>query len=119
MKKIWEMASLKAKIALSLSLVSLISAIVGCFVLKSEMRIVCWACLIIIWVINYWIITEENIKLMKEQFVKDYEINSLKWSYKGMGRYINEFKIDELSDIDVRIENELRDIEIRKQHFME
>lgn len=119
MKKIWKMTSLRSKIALTLSLVALIAAIVGCFILKSEMRIVCWGCLIIVWCINYSIVTEENIKLRKEQFAKDYEIDSLKWSYMRMGRYINEFHIDELSDIDFRIENELRDIEIRKQNLME
>lgn len=119
MKKIWKMASLRLKIALSLSLIAIVAAIVGCFVLKSEMKIICWACMIIIYCINYWIVTEENIKLRKALYANDYEIDSLKWSYRGMGRYINEFHIDELSDIDFRIENELRDIEIRKQNFME
>ena len=34
-----------------------------------------------------------------------------------MGSYINDMHIAELSDIDFRIENELRDIEIRKEHL--
>lgn len=119
MKKIWKMASLKSKIALSFYLISIVAAIVGCFFLKSEMRIICWACITIVWSINYLVLLEENNKLRKEQYAKDYEIDSLKWSYMRMGRYIYEFHIDELSDIDFRIENELRDIEIRKQNLME
>ncbi len=116
--KVLKILSKKTKIALSLSLVALIAAIMGFFILKSEMRVICWSCLIIVWVINYWIVTEENIKLRKEQFAKDYEIESLKWSYRDMGRYINNMHIAELSDIDFRIENELRDIEIRKEHLL-
>lgn len=75
--------------------------------------------MIMVWVINYMTVIEENIKLGKEQYVKDYEIDSLKWSYREMGRYINRLQIDELSDIDLRIENELKDIEVKKQNFKE
>lgn len=113
MNKIWEMASLRLKIALLLCIVSFIAAIVGFFVLKSEMRIVCWACLIMVWAINYWIVAEENIKLRKENYLKDYEIIELKHSYRGMGIYIDSLDIDELKDIRLRIENELRDIECK------
>lgn len=117
MRKFWKIISLRSKIALTLSLIALVAAIVGCFILESEMRVIWCACLIVVWVINYWIVIEENIKLRKEQFIKDYEIESLKWSYRGMGRYINDLNIQELSDIDLRIENELRDIEIKKEHI--
>lgn len=117
MRKFWKTISLRIKIALALSLVALIAAIVGCFILKSEMRVICWACLIIVWVIDYWIVAEDNFKLNKEQNAKDYEIESLKWSYRQMGRYINNMHIAELSDIDFRIENELRDIEIKKGYL--
>lgn len=117
MRKFWKMTSLRVKIALALSLVAFVAAIVGCFILTSEMRVICWACLIIVWVIDYWIVTEDNIKLNKERYVKDYEIESLKWSYRQMGRYINNMHIAELSDIDFRIENELRDIEIKKKYL--
>lgn len=117
MRKFWKMVSLKIKIALSLSIVGLIAAVVGMFVLKTEMRFISWSCVILVWAINYWIVIEGNIKLGKEQFAKDYEIESLKWSYRRMGNYINDLHIAELSDIDFRIENELRDIEIRKEHL--
>lgn len=118
MRKIWEITGKRVKVALILCLIALICSTVGLFFLKEELRYVTWV-LLIVWVINYWEIVEENIKLRKEQIAKDYEIDSLKWSYMEMGRYINKFQIDELSDIDFRIENELRDIEIRKQNFME
>ena len=113
MNKIWEMASLRVKIALLLSIVSFIAAIVGFFVLKSEMRIVCWTCLIVVWAINYWIAVEENIKLRKENYLKDYEIIELKYSYRGMGIYINSLDIEELKDIRLRIDNEIRDIDCK------
>lgn len=116
MREFWKIVSLRSKIALTLSLIAFIAAIVGSFTLKSEMRIVTWGCVIVAWIINYSIILEENLKLRKEQHIKNYEIDSLKWSYRTMGRYIEHHKTN-LDDIDVRIENELRDIEIRKKHL--
>ncbi len=73
-----------------------------------------------VWAINYWIITEENIRLRKENHFKDYEITELKYSYRRMGIYIDWLDIEELKDIRLRIENELRDIdckiEMRKEN---
>ena len=73
-----------------------------------------------VWAINYWIITEENISLRKENHFKDYEITELKYSYRRMGIYIDWLDIEELKDIRLRIENELRDIdckiEMRKEN---
>lgn len=117
--KVLKSLSKKAKIAISLSLVALMVALVGCFILKNEMKIICWSCMIMVWVINYMTVIEENIKLKNELFVKDYEIYSLKWSYREMGRYINGLQIDELYDIDFRIENELKDIDIKKSWYEE
>ena len=34
-------------------------------------------------------------------------------------RYINNFKIPELYDLDLRIENEIQDVKVRKEHFAE
>ena len=117
MREFWKKVGLRSKIALILSLVAFVATIIGWFILESEMRFICWTCLIGIWAINFWIVTEENIKLRKEQFSKDYEIDSLKWNYREMGRYINDMNILELSDIELRIENELRDIEIKTEHI--
>lgn len=113
MREFWKIANLRTKIALTLSLVAFVTAIVGCFILKSEMRVICWTCLIIVWMIDYWIILEENIKLKKESYLKDYEIIELKYSYRGMGRYIDRLDIEQLKDIELRIKNELRDIECK------
>jgi threonine/homoserine efflux transporter RhtA len=53
MREFWKMASFKSKIAVLLSEVAIIAAVVGMFVLKTEMRVICWACLICVWAINY------------------------------------------------------------------
>lgn len=42
MREFWKIASLRTKIALTLSLVAFVAAIVGCFILENEMRIICW-----------------------------------------------------------------------------
>ena len=36
-----------------------------------------------------------------------------------MGRYIDHMNLPELDDIDIRIKNELRDIEIKKEDYAE
>ena len=119
MREFWKIVSLRSKIALTLSLVALIAAIVGCFILKSEMRFICWSCMMVAWTINYWIVLEENTKLRKENYLKDYEIIELRYSYRRMGIYIDSLDIEQLEDIKLLIENELRDIEIKKEHFKE
>lgn len=119
MKKFWKTASLRTKIALTLSLVALIAAIVGCFILKSEMRFICWSCLMVVWAIDYWIILEENMKLVKEKCLNDYEIIELKYSYRRMGIYIDSLDIEQLEDIKLLIENELRDIECKVDYEKE
>lgn len=53
------------------------------------------------------------MKLRKESYLKDCEIIELKYSYRGMGRYIDGLDIKQLKDIELRIENELRDIECK------
>ena len=60
--------------------------------------------------------TKEVSKLRKEKYLLDYEIDQLKWSYIEMGKYIDKFNLTELSDLSWRIENELKDIEIRKNN---
>lgn len=119
MKEIWKAASFKSKIALLLSVVAAIAAVIGMFVLKTEMRFVCWACLICVWAINYLVVFEDTVKLRKENYLKDYEIIELRYSYRQMGIYIDSLDIEQLEDIELRIENELRDIEIKKEHFKE
>ena len=61
--------------------------------------------------------TREANKLKKEKWILEYEIDQLKWSYIEMGKYIDKFNLPELSDLSWRIENELRDIEIKKNNY--
>lgn len=56
---------------------------------------------------------KEEYKHRKEKCLLDYEISELIYSYRQMGRYIKDKDIPELEDIQVKIENELSDIEIR------
>lgn len=113
MKEIWKAVSFKSKIAGSLSVVAAIAAVIGMFVLKTEMRFVCWACLICVWAINYLVVFEDTVRLRKENYLKDYEIIELRYSYRQMGIYIDSLDIEQLEDIELRIENELRDIECK------
>jgi hypothetical protein len=64
-------------------------------------------------------VLEENTKLRKERYLKDYEIIELRYSYRRMGTYIDSFNIEQLEDIELRIENELRDIECKVNYRKE
>lgn len=119
MREFWKMASFKSKIAVLLSVVALIAAVVGMFVLKTEMRVICWACLVVVWSINYLVIFEDTVKLRKENYLKDYEIIELRYSYRRMGTYIDSLNIEQLEDIELRIKNELRDIECKVNYRKE
>ena len=41
----------------------------------------------------------------------------LLWSYREMGRYIDKMNIPELYDINLRIENEIQDVKVRKEEL--
>lgn len=56
-------------------------------------------------------------ELQKELELVKFENTLLRWSYQDMGQYIDEMNIPELSDINLRIGNELRDIEIKKNRY--
>ncbi len=58
-------------------------------------------------------------KDIKKKDIKDYEIEELKYSYRQMGKYVSSFNIPELADIELRIANELLDIEVKKKWFAE
>ena len=58
-------------------------------------------------------------KYSKLYLLKQNEVLDLLWSYRNMGRYINGFKIPELEDLDLRIENEIQDVKIKKERFAE
>lgn len=49
--------------------------------------------------------------------LKSREVLDLEWSYQEMGRYIDRLKVPELNDLDLRIENELNDIKVKKEWY--
>lgn len=55
-----------------------------------------------------------NLYLLAKQ-----ESLDLLWSYREMGRYIEKFEIEELHDLDLRIENEIQDVKVRKEALAE
>lgn len=58
-------------------------------------------------------------KLQKELDWAKFENTLLRWSYQDMGKYIDKMNIPELSDINLGIDNELRDIDIKKNMYAE
>lgn len=55
-----------------------------------------------------------NLYLLAKQ-----ESLDLLWSYREMGRYIDKMNIPELHDLDLRIENELQDVKVKKEALAE
>ena len=109
--------NIKSKIALILSGIALIVATINIFTPNEIRRTTVRVVVIIVWVLDYMVIMEQCEKMRKKLGVASYEIDSLKWSYRGMGRYIEHMNLPELDDINTRISNELRDIEIKKEDY--
>ena len=63
--------------------------------------------------------TKRSQKYSNLYLLKQNEVLDLLWSYREMGRYINRFKIPELEDLDLRIENEIQDVKVKKERFAE
>lgn len=68
---------------------------------------------------NWAYATKRWMKYSNLYLLKQNEVLDLLWSYRDMGRYIEGFKIPELKDLDIRIENEIQDVKIRKERFAE
>lgn len=56
---------------------------------------------------------KEANKHRAEEYILNYEISELIYSYREMGRYVKDKNIPELEDIQTRIEIELNDVAIR------
>lgn len=110
---------IKTKIALVISLIAAICAVINLFLGDENLRIIIWALVICVWAIDYLVICEDINQAEKENILLRYEVDSLRWSYRGMGRYIEHMNLPELEDIDTRISNELNDIEIKKEDYAE
>lgn len=111
--------STKSKIAISISIIAFIAAVANIFLQNESIRCMIWGAVVIVWAIDYLVIAEENMKMLKELTIANYEILLLKSSYIEMGEYIDRMNIPALADIETRIDNELNDIEIKKKHYAE
>lgn len=110
---------IKTKIALVISLIAAICSVINLFLGNENLRIIIWALVICVWAIDYLVICEDVNKDEKENILLRYEVDLLRWSYRSMGKYIEYRNLPELDDIDIRIKNELRDIEIKKEDYAE
>ena len=117
--KIFRKMNIKSKVALILSGIALIVATINIFAPNEIRRTTVWVLVILVWVLDYMIILQQYEKICKKLEVAQYEIGNLKGSYISMGRYIDDMNLPELDDIDIRIKNELRDIEIKKEDYAE
>ena len=108
---------IKTKIAIVISLIASICAVINLFVNDETLRIIIWTLIACVWAIDYLVICEDINKDEKENILLRYEVDLLRWSYRGMGRYIDHMNLPELEDIDTRISNELNDIEIKKEDY--
>ena len=110
---------IKTKLALVILLIAFIVAIINVFVGNEKIQIITWALIVCVWAINYLVICKDTNQAEKENILLRYEVDLLRWSYRGMGRYIDHMNLPELEDIDTRISNELNDIEIKKEDYAE
>lgn len=108
---------LKTKIGLTISILAFFIAIANVFINNEIVRIIIWAMCVCVFALTILSNIEDIQRLQKENILKAYEIDCLRWSYRGMGRYIDHMNLPELEDIDTRISNELNDIEIKKEDY--
>lgn len=108
---------LKTKIGLTISILSFFMAIANIFINSDIVKVTIWAMCTCVFMLALYSSYEDIDRLQKENILKAYEIDCLRWSYRGMGRYIDHMNLPELEDIDTRISNELNDIEIKKEDY--
>ena len=110
---------LKTKIGLTISILAFFIAIANIFIGNEIVRLMIWIMCIIVFALSGLSSVEDIERLKKENILKAYEIDGLRWSYRGMGKYIEHMNLPELEDIDIRISNELNDIEIKKEDYVQ
>lgn len=92
-------------------------AIANLFICNDIVRLIIWIMCVFVFMLTILSDIEDIQRLQRENILKAYEIDCLRWSYRGMGRYINHMNLPELEDIDTRISNELNDIQIKKEDY--
>lgn len=108
---------LKTKIGLTISILAFFIAVAKMFINNDIVIVMIWTMCVFVFALTILSDIEDIQRLQKENILKAYEIDCLRWSYRGMGRYIDHMNLPELEDIDTRISNELNDIEIKKEDY--
>lgn len=108
---------MKTKIVITISRLAIFIAIANLFINNEIVRQIIWLICILAFILTILSDFEDLNRLQKENILKAYEIDCLRWSYRSMGRYIDHMNLPELEDIDTRISNELNDIEIKKEDY--
>ena len=106
-------------VAMIFSLTAMGVAITNLFWPNDYLRSLVWVLLIVSIGLNIIGLLDRCEELIDENLLLAYEISELIYSYKQMGKYVESLEHDDLFDIDLRIENELNDIEVRKKWFAE
>lgn len=108
---------LKTKIGLTISVIAFFIAIANIFFNNEIVRAMIWVMCVCVFALSIISDFEDINRLQKENILKAYEIDCLRWSYRGMGKYIEHMNLPELDDINIRISNELNDIEFKKEDY--
>lgn len=103
-------------LAMICSVVSFIIAILNLIFFNSDfLRGVVWSLVFIVMALDFLVLLKWSTREQNENYLLNYENIILRYSYIQMGEYVKHLNIPELNDIERRIENELRDIEIKKK----
>ena len=105
-------------IGLMLSVIALILAILNIFWIDIPRDIIYVLCLFGL-ICNWAHVLRQYSKYSNLYLLAKQESLDLLWSYREMGRYIDKMNIPELHDLDLRIENELQDVKVKKEALAE
>lgn len=105
-----------SNLAVICAVVGFIIAVLNLIFFNSELlRDIVWILIFVVMGLDYLLLLKWHIREQNENLLLRYENIILEDSYIQMGEYIKHLNIPELNDIEFRIQNELRDIEIKKQ----
>ena len=105
-------------LGLILSVTAFILAILNIFVTDIPRDIIYVICLLGL-TCNWAHAFRQYLKYSNLYLLAKQESLDLLWSYREMGRYIDKQNIPELHDLDLRIENEIQDVKVRKEALAE
>lgn len=107
------------KIALICSIIAFVLSIYNIFEKSEAVRAGIYVFVIICLIANFMSVCQQRDKFSKLYILKQREVMDLRWSYEQMGRYVKRMELPELSDIEIRIANELRDISVKQEYVAE